>query len=139
MKTYSVLLVLFLSLISCQEENVRPADHFSGSWYFSDAQTPIEISFDAVKIGNGVYNFENRSVIHPAIPAEEQNNNQIKTYDQFEGGYGRIEITSRGYTYYKITLIYNRFTDEGLAVYDLQIDIPSEPFIVLTDRIFIRQ
>lgn len=138
MKQYLFSLVVLFLLSSCQEDEVKPkADPFVGNWHLSSPETPIEISFQVVKEG-AVHNIINRSVIHPAIPAIEQDNNQLKTYDRFENGngFGRIEITSRGTVYYKVTLIYSRFTEEGMAVYDVQIDIPSEPFMVLTDQVF---
>ena len=141
MKTIVLTLVTFLLLVSCTEDNPQPVDRFAGSWHFYSPETPIEISFNAVNIGNGAYNIENRKVVHPAIPVDHQGNNQITLYDKFENGngYGRIEITSRGPFYYKIILIYNRFTDESqMLVYDLQIDIPSEPFVVLNDQVFTR-
>lgn len=141
MKKVIFLLVSFVLLASCSEQDVKP-DLFSGSWTFTSSEPSLQIYFDAVRINEGVYNIENRSVIHPAIPVEEQGNNQIKLYDKFENGtgYGMIEITSRGDFYYKISLIYNRFTEEGeMLVYDIQVDIPSEPFTVLNDQVFVRK
>jgi len=139
MKKPLYLLVTFLLLMACDEENPQPVDRVSGSYHFSDPGVPIEIAFDIVNGGNQRYNFENRYVSHPAIPESERDNNQIRTYDKFDGGYGMIEIFSRGAFYYKITLIYNRFTEEGMMVYDIQIDIPSEPYIVLPDQVFERR
>ena len=141
MKTFILPIIIVLACMSCEEDSVRPADRFAGSWHFISTETQIEVSFDVVKDGS-IYNFTNRFVIHPAIPIEEQDNNQIKAYEKFAdgSGFGRIEITSRGYTFYKVILIYNRFTDSGdMLVYDVQIDIPSEPFIVLNDQVFVRK
>jgi hypothetical protein len=140
MKTYILTFAVLLTLGACQEDDLKPVDHFPGSYYLSSPDVPIEISFDVVREG-GSYNYYNRLVKHPAIPVEHQDNNNMITYDKFENGngFGRIEITSRGHFYYKVTLIYNRFTENGMMVYDVQIDIPSEPFIVLNDQVFTKK
>src|SRR5690349_15695817 len=128
MKKFILPLVCFCALLSCEEENPQPVDQFAGSWYLSSPETPVEISFDVVHEGS-VYNYYNKIVNYPGIPEDQRSNNTMITYDKFENGngFGRIEIKSRGYFYYKVVLIYNRFTDDGLSVYDVQIDIPSEP------------
>lgn len=138
MKTTILALVSFCLLLSCKEEEVRPKNPFVGSWSFDSPE--IQIAFDVVLQAN-ILNYVNRQVVHPSIPTEEQGNNQIITYDKFANGngYGRIEIASRGYVYYRIILIYNRFTEDGnMAVYDVQVDIAGQPFFVLTDRVFIK-
>jgi hypothetical protein len=132
--------IIFFTLMSCSEEEVQPRDHFSGSWYLSSPDVPVEISFDVVKEGRA-YNYYNTTVNHPAIAEDQRHNNRMVTYDPFidGNGYGRIEITARGPEFYRVTLIYNRFSEEGMSVYDVQIDIPSEPFIVIPDQVFVRK
>lgn len=137
MKNVILSLVLCAAFLSCSEDEPQPVDKFSGSWYLAAPEVPVEIGFDVVRSGS-IYNYD-ATVIHSAIPTDQQANNNMICYDKFENGYGRIEITSRGEVYYKITLIYNRFTEEGMSTYDVQIDIPGQPFVVLTDRVFTKQ
>lgn len=146
MKTITAVLVTFALLMSCEEENPQPVSPFVGSWSLTAVDVPITISFDVVYEGattgspDGIYNYYNVKVAHPAIQEDEQTNCTMITYDRFANGdgFGRIEITSRGSNHYKIIMIYNRITDEGMGVYDVQIDIPSEPFTVLNDQVFTR-
>lgn len=146
MKKIIFPLVSFLFLAACSEENIRPVSPFVGSWYLSAPDISAEISFDVVYEGatssvpDGIYNYD-ATVVHPAIPIDQQKNNIMITYDQFKkgNGYGRIEITARGSLHYKIIMIYNRFTSDGISVYDVQIDIPGQPLTVLTDRVFVRR
>ena len=143
MKTYIFPLVLFFALMSCEEENPQPIRPFVGSWHLISEDPQVTIAFDVV-YESGIYNYTNRRVVHPSIPENQQTNNNMITYDPFENGmgYGRIEIKSRGTFQYDVTLIYNRFIYNeatgkyDMAVYDVQIDIPSEPFIILQDQTF---
>lgn len=140
MKTRSLLLILTLTAFACSDDDPQPAP-WVGTWYLSDPVGPMEISFQITKenAGTATYNAE---VIHPAIPEKHQRANNMFTYDQFKDGYGRIEIISRSDFYYKITLIYNRFVQEEngayMDVYDVQVDIEGQEFIVLPDRSFTR-
>lgn len=139
MKLIFTLAVLAV-LGACQDD--PPVAHpFVGSWHYQNNQVPIEIRFDVVSQGGGILDYRNRQIIHPAIPLSEQSNNNLRVYDEFKdsGGYGKIEITSRGPVNYAVVLIYNRFTSEGMMVYDVQLDIPSEPFIVIPDQMFTRK
>lgn len=138
MKNLILPLVTFLLFIACEEENPQPARDFAGSYSLVSDDPAIEIGFKVSEDGE-IHNFDNIVYVkHAAIPEDQQRNNNITTFDKFDGGYGRIEIISRGTSYYRIILIYSHFTDEGLSVYDVQVDITGEPFFVMPDRIFTR-
>lgn len=137
MKKLIITLLIISALGACQEHDDPILNVFVGSWRYSNNEIPIDIRFDVLS-NRGILNYTNRAVVHPAIPEDQQHNNNLRVFDEFKNGdgYGKIEITSRGPFYYKVTLIYNRITGEEMLVYDVQIDIPSEPFIVLTDQVF---
>lgn len=138
MKNLILPLVTFFLFIACEEENPQPVSQFAGSYSLVSSDPAIEIGFKVSEDGD-IHNFGNGSYVkHAAIPGSQQTNNNITTFDKFNGGYGRIEIASRGTSYYRIILIYSRYTDEGLSVYDVQVDIAGEPFFVMPDRIFTR-
>lgn len=135
MKNYITPLLLILVLASCQEDN-EPVNALAGTYRLATSE--IEIGFTVSGDGQ-IHNFDaNAYVRHAAIPESAEMNNNVTPFDRFKNGYGRIEIISRGEDFYRITLIYNRFSGEGLSVYDVQVDIAGEPFIVLPDQVFTR-
>lgn len=136
MRTSAIALVSFALLFACKEENPQPVSPFAGSYKMTSEDRTIEIGFTVSEDGQ-IHNFGNDVYVkHPAIPVEIQRTNNITPFDQFKGGYGRIEIVSRTQFYYRITLIYNRFIEGGMSVYDVQIDITGEPFTILPDQVF---
>jgi hypothetical protein len=136
MKKLILPLSILLTLMSCSDEEVQPSVDFSGSYYLQSEEAAIEIGFDIAEDGT-VKNFGNNVYVkHALIPQERWDDNNITAFDRFENGYGRIEIVSRSIDYYRVTLIYSRLSENGLNVYDVQIDILDQPFMVLPDQVF---
>jgi hypothetical protein len=138
MKNYILPLITLLALTSCQEEEVQPVD-FAGSYYLQSQEAEIEIGFSISEDGT-IHNYGNSVFVkHPLISEHRWNDNNISTAHRFDNGYGRIDIISRSVEYYRVTLIYARLNSEGLNVYDVQIDILGQPFMVLPDQVFERK
>ena len=139
MKKIIFTLVMLSAILSCEEEDLKPDNEFAGSYRLISDNPAIEIGFTVSEDGQ-IHNFGNNAYVkHASIQPGQESNNNITTFDKFDGGFGKIEILSRTIPYYRIVLIYNKFTDEGLSVYDVQIDISGEPFMVLPDRVFTRK
>lgn len=141
MKKFILPLVMICALIACDDENPQPVNDFSGTWNLTEPEVPMQISFEIPKDNPGTFSASSK-VVHPLIPESEEANNNMFFYDKFENGngWGKVEIISRGTFHYIVTLIYNRFDEEGnMLVYDVQVDIAGQDYFILQDRIFTRK
>lgn len=131
-KTYLFALAI-LVIIGCQEnEDPQPAEKFAGSWAYESNE--LSIYFDIV-VEDGIHNVINRKVVSPDIPTSEQDNNQIQILFDDDGSCKVIEVVSRGRVFYRIFMLDNDITRDGMTVSEMEITVPGYDPLTLFNQI----
>lgn len=143
MKTLIVTLVIFSTLMACEEENVQPVapDPFVGSWSLSNPEQSLEVSFDVDAVDGGL-SFSNIDIKYPELPEGSALDYDVELYYPFPVNTGYKEITIYGNgdgTEIVLNMIHNRIhlkTQDKLEVYILEITMPGSEPVVLENQVF---
>jgi hypothetical protein len=129
------LSVLFL-IMSCSDEEVKPAVEIASEYYLQLNEQQIEIGLTVIN-NDEIRTFSaNAYLKHPSIPENSWRANNLFTYNDQDDKLYRIEILARGPHFYAVDLVDVRLTDDGLYVLDVYIDIMGEPFMELQGQVF---